>query len=219
MINLLPVVSRTTSLLLAVMIIIDKFIPRVKLAIDDKIAYAGISVYLLLVLTELVLNIRSARVVKDTTRLSVKYLTKGRIFRKVILFVILGAMSVVTVIATNIPVVHALMISIMLTEVLTFIVRVAGNYYRVEITEDRISIFEDQRKVVHHSRIKDVEFRYEMFFLRMKDDGVYEVHVPSIRQEDQKRFVQTMLNWLEMHGIPVTREGVQNLQPFLQHGI
>lgn len=218
MINLLPVISRILSLFLAVTIVIDKFFPRVRLTVSDSLVYAGIIIYLLLVITEVALSVKSARSVKDTTRLSFNYLTKGRIFRKIILFIILGAMSVTAMFATNIEVVHALVLSITLMEVLGFVARVGANCYRVEIAEDTISVIEDQRKVAHYSRINDVEFRYEMFFLRMKDNSVYEVHLPSIKQHDQKRFVEAITAWLQGHNIPLTSEGTQKLHSFLKHG-
>lgn len=207
--------SRITLLLLSIVVLIDKFVPQVRISVDDPVIYAGLGIYLLLVVTELAMNIKDVRTVKDTTRLSFNYLTKGLIFRKVILFIFLIAVSVISIMSARAGIFRTLVVSVTAIELLVFIVRMTGNYYRVVINGEKLSIIEDQRKVVHHSRIKDVEFRYEVFFFRMKDNNVYEVHLHSLREDQQKRFAHAIIQWLEMYNIPVTEEGMKKLQPFM----
>jgi hypothetical protein len=215
MINFLPVLSRITLLLLSIIVLVDRFVPRVRISVDDLLVYAGIGFYLMLVMIELAMNTRDAHASKDTTALSFKYLTRGVIFRKVLLFVILIAMSVIALVALNDKVLQALAVSVTAIELLAFIARATGGLYRVVIGKETLAIIEDQRKEVHYSRIKDVEFRYDIFFFRMNDSGVYEVHVPSISESHQRMFAFSMNKWLEDHSIPITEEGKKNLEVFL----
>ena len=215
MMNLLPVVSRLVLLLLAVAAIILHFVPRIRIPGGELTIYAGTGVYLLLMLIEMLMNIGDARTVKDTTRLSFNYLTKSIVFRRIIMMVILLAIAVITFTSTNIMSIRALVLVAAAMELIMFVARLSARYYRVVISPETLSIIEDQRKITHHSRIKDVEFRYEVFFFRMKDGNVYEVHLLSIEKEKQKEFAQAITKWLAQHNIPVTQDGTQKLQAFL----
>lgn len=215
MMNLLPVLSRLLLLMLAIAALIFYFVPRIKIPGGEITIYAGTGIYLVLMLIEMLANIGDARTVKDTTRLSFNYLTKSIVFRRIIMFVILLAIAVITFVTINIMSIRVLAIAAAAMEFIMFAARFSTGYYRVVIDRETLSIIEDQRKIAHHSRIKDVEFRYEVFFFRMKDNNVYEVDLFSIKKDQQKQFVQAILKWLAEHNIPITQDGTQKLQAFL----
>jgi hypothetical protein len=215
MLRILPLINRVLLLALLLLLFGHNFIGMLHLPYNTSVAYGLIGLYLLLVLIELVLNIKSAREGYRTGN-SFRYLTRLLVFKKLIINVIVLALAIVTLFVYGVfPELTLFLFVIAGTDIIGSVIRRLSGVYRVMIEEFTFSIVDDQEKVINHGRINEVAFRYEVLFFKLKDGSVKEISVENIEKERQKEFVQAMVKWLEERNIPIEAESMQKLTSWL----
>ena len=84
--------------------------------------------------------------------------------------------------------------------------------YYVYFEEKSIVFVEDQVKRIFASHIKEIEYRYEIFYLTLKNDQVRLIEMARIEgEEDRKAFIQEFIFWATTYQLPFTEEAKQKL--------
>lgn len=213
--RILPLLNRLLLLALVVLVVLgfeESLFHRLKLTNIQTITYVVAIVYVLFVLLELVLNTRSAMASRHTTVISVRYLTRFFLFKKLMVNIVILAFALVSLYSHNAtPEMKIFLLTLLALDIISFVVRLLTGHYRLMIEEYTFSIVEDQEKVVNAGRIVLVEFRYDIFFFKLKNDEVKELVLESIPVQHRKEFTAAMLGWLGKHNIPISAEGKANI--------
>jgi hypothetical protein len=208
--RIIPLIKNVLLLALVALVFIDNFVYSWFVYNAGIIIYCCMGLYLFLTLVELFLNVRSVR---EQTALSFKYLTKFFIFKKIVINAILLALGIVSFMSYSKGAALTMFaFALFAVDLVSFIARNVIGYYRLMIETFTFSIVEDQEKVVHSARVDKVEFRYDVFFFKMKDGKVKEIDLMSLQAHRQKEFVREMTAWIRKHNIPISTEGEEKLQ-------
>jgi hypothetical protein len=210
--RIIPLINRIVLLLLVLLVFAKAFIPRLRLQHAETVFYILFTVYVILALIELLLNIKATKPAEGRTYLSFRYLTRLFLFKKLIVNVLILIMAVTATYYKVPPELVFFLFGIVVVDAVSFIIRLLAGYYSVILEELTFSIITDQEKVVHSARIKLVEFRYDVFFFKMKDDSVNEVSVENIERAKQRIFVSEMVAWIERHQIVISEEAREKLK-------
>jgi len=215
MLRIIPLINRIVLLALVLLVFAATFIPRFRLQHSETIFYSLFIIYVVLSITELVLNIKAAKPAESRTFLSFRYLTRLFLFKKLIINVLILIMGVTATFYRVPSMLVILLFTIVIIDAISFIIRYRTGHYRVMLEENTFSIFTEQETVVPAHSISSVAFRYDVFFFTMKDEHVYEVSVENIESSRQREFAGEMVAWAERNDLSITEEAREKLKRWL----
>lgn len=104
-----------------------------------------------------------------------------------------------------------LLLTVILADLLVFALRIAKKVYYVSLFANYVLFSLEDEKQVFASKVKIVEFRYNIFYLTLVDGKIYTLEVERIEKAKQKLFVEKMVLWVLSNNLQFTDEAKAKL--------
>jgi membrane protein required for colicin V production len=105
-----------------------------------------------------------------------------------------------------------LLFAMLVTEIISLFVKLRNKLFYAYFEEKSIVFFDDGVKRIYSSHIKEIEYRYNIFYLTLKNDQVRMIETERVEGEEaQKDFVQEFVFWAKTYNLPFTEEAREKL--------
>lgn len=110
----------------------------------------------------------------------------------------------------------ALLCIIILADLLVFILKVKQKVYYVSLFANYIFISLESEKKVFASQIASVEYRYDIFYLKLKDKKTVSLITDRLAENQKQIFTSSFVQWVQRNQLEFTAEAKEKLQGMLQ---
>jgi hypothetical protein len=97
-------------------------------------------------------------------------------------------------------------------EILFFLTGIRNRFYYISLNEDYIYIKQDRELKIFSNEITHVDYRYEIFYLVLKNRGTIKLNPEFIAKEERKRFTETTVSWIRSNGLVITDDATAKLK-------
>lgn len=110
---------------------------------------------------------------------------------------------------SNLIYLGSLVLIILLSDLLVFALRLSKKVYYISLFANYILYALEEESKVFASQVTEVEFRYEIFYLKTKDNKAYPIELSRLPKADRKIFTEKMVLWVvcnKLNFTPAARE-------------
>ena len=105
-----------------------------------------------------------------------------------------------------------LLFIIILADLLVFILKVKQKVYYISLFANYVFISLEGDKKIFASQIAEVEYRYDIFYLKLKDKKTVSIITDRLAENQKQIFTQKFAQWVLLNKLEFTAEAKQKLQ-------
>ncbi len=110
----------------------------------------------------------------------------------------------------------SLLVLVLFTDVLIFALSIGFKVFYIRIFANYIRISLERETVIYASQLKEVEYRYHTFFLKLKNNKVMTIDEGRMKLVDRENFKEKFVLWMLCNRISLTTEARQALSEYLE---
>jgi len=138
-------------------------------------------------------------------------------------FIKLGAFTIACVILflskSNLVFLAGLLLIVILADVLVFLLRINKKVYYISLFANYILFSLEDEKKVFAAHVEHIEYRYEIFYLKLKNRKVYPIQVSRIEKPEQSAFIEKFVLWVVCNKLHFTDEAREKLADVIAEAI
>lgn len=104
-----------------------------------------------------------------------------------------------------------LLFALLIGEVISLVVKLRNKMYYIYFEEKAIVFREDNVKRIFSSHIREIEFRYDIFYLTLNNSQVKIIETDKVGKENQQDFIKEFVFWANTYQLPFTSEAKEKL--------
>ncbi len=135
----------------------------------------------------------------------------------------LGAFVITAVILllseTNLVYLGSLVLIILLSDLLVFALRLSKKVYYISLFANYILYALEEESKVFASQITEVEFRYEIFYLKTKDNKAYPIELGRLPKADRAVFTEKLVLWVVCNKLNFTPAAKEKLADIISEAL
>ncbi len=112
---------------------------------------------------------------------------------------------------SNLVFLAGLLLIIICADMIVFALRIKQKVYYVSLFENYVLFMQEEEKKIFASHIKTVEYRYEIFYLKLTTGKIHVVEVGRVEKSQQKVFTEKMVLWVLSNNLHFTDEAKAKL--------
>lgn len=112
---------------------------------------------------------------------------------------------------TSLAFLSVILCIIILSESLVFALKVRQKVFYVSLMANYILISLEQEKKIFASEVNEIEYRYDIFFLTMKDKRARSIEVVRLDKSQQQAFRDKFVQWATRNKLKFTEEAKSKL--------
>ena len=101
--------------------------------------------------------------------------------------------------------------SVLLTEIISLWVKLKNKMYYVYFEEKAIVFNDDQVKRIFASHVSEIEYRYNIFYLTLKNDQMRMLDTERVGENERNEFINEFIFWATTYQLPFTDEAKEKL--------
>lgn len=125
-------------------------------------------------------------------------------------FIKLGAYTLACILLflseTNLVFLGGLLLMLIVTDLLIFLLRIKKKFYFVSLFANYILFSMEDEKQVFASNVKIVEYRYEVFYIKLNSGKTYNIEIACIEKSQQAAFIEKFVLWVVCNKLHFTDE-------------
>lgn len=125
-------------------------------------------------------------------------------------FIKIGAFTIAAVIlllsGSSLVFLGGILLIVLIADVLAFLFRVSKRAYFVSLFNDHIIFTLDHDKKVFSEDVKEVEYRYGIFFLQLNNGKTFSIDVSRIEKSLKESFTEKFVLWIVINKLHFTEE-------------
>lgn len=102
--------------------------------------------------------------------------------------------------------------SVLLTEILNLWVKLKNKMYYVYFEEKAIVFNDDQVRRIFASHVSEIEYRYNIFYLTLKNDQLRMIDTERVGENERKEFIKEFIFWATTYQLAFTGEAKEKLE-------
>lgn len=103
------------------------------------------------------------------------------------------------------------LLALLIGEVISLFVKLRNKMYYIYFEEKAIVFREDNIKRIFASHIREIEYRYEIFYLTLTNNQVNVIETDKVGKENQQEFIKEFVFWANTYQLPFTSEAKEKL--------
>lgn len=164
--------------------------------------------YVLVVVVEFFLASKQAKAAAKVFT----YFTQGTMAKKAIR---IGAFMIASAIllfsGIKVLLFGIVLIALLITEILNLWAKLKNNMYYIYFEEKALVFNEDGVKRIFASHVSEIEFRYEIFYLTLKNNQIRMIETERVGEKDRKDFIKEFVFWATTYQLNFTGEAKEKL--------
>ncbi|MGZ3865324.1 MAG: hypothetical protein ACXVC6_03920 [Bacteroidia bacterium] len=138
-------------------------------------------------------------------------------------FIKIGAFTIAAVIllmsGSNLVFLGGILLIVLIADTLAFLFRISKRAYFVSLFNDYMIFTLDHDTKVFASDVKEVEFRYGVFFLQLNSNKTYSVEISRIEKSLQNSFTEKFVLWAVINKLQFTQEAKAKLADVISSAV
>ena len=173
------------------------------------ITLGGALAYLFLAITDSISRSKKAEKRPNTFA----YFTPGMVTKRVIragAFAIAGLVLVFS--GTKVMLFGFPLLAMLLSELSDLLINIKNHSYYLYFDEKAVVLQQDSVKRIYPSHIREIEFRYEIFYLTLNNNQVRLIETEKIDSDRRSAFISQFVDWALRNDVNFTDEAREKLK-------
>lgn len=112
-----------------------------------------------------------------------------------------------------------LLLIILFADLLVFALRLNRKVYYVSLFANYVLFSLEEETKVFASAVESVEYRYEVFYLKAKDNKTYPIEVARMNKAERKNFTDKFVLWVVCNKLTFTPEAKEKLADIISEAV
>jgi hypothetical protein len=112
-----------------------------------------------------------------------------------------------------------LLLIILLSDLLVFLLRLRKKVYYVSLFANYILFALEEETKVFASQIETIEYRYDIFYLKAKNNKTYPIEIARMQKTDQPLFTEKFVLWVVCNKLVFTPEAKEKLADIISEAL
>lgn len=112
-----------------------------------------------------------------------------------------------------------LLLIILVADLIVFILRTSKKVYYVSLFANYILFALENETKVFASQIDVIEYRYEIFFLKTKDNKTFPIEIARLNKHEQSTFTEKFVLWVVCNKLTFTPEAKEKLADIISEAL
>lgn len=112
-----------------------------------------------------------------------------------------------------------LVLTILLADVLVFALRLSKNVYYVSLFANYILFALENETKVFASQVESIEYRYEIFYIRTKDNKTFPIEIARLKKHERATFTEKLVLWVVCNKLTFTPEAKEKLADIISEAL
>lgn len=139
------------------------------------------------------------------------YFTNGLITKKIIrIGAFLIATFVLLISGNKVMLFGVVLLGLLISEVIMLILELKNANYFIYF-DDKAIVVNFESKRLFPSHVTEIAFRFDIFYLTLKNNHVRMIVLSKLKEEDVPRFKTEFINWANQNKVPFTQEAKEKL--------
>jgi hypothetical protein len=138
-------------------------------------------------------------------------------------FIKLGAFTIACVVLfiskSSLVFLGGLVLIVIIADVLVFLLRISKKMYYISLFSDHVLLSLEHEKLVFASQVEIIEFRYGIFYLKLKNGNTFPIEVSRIDKAHQNSFTDKFVLWVVCNKLHFTDEAKEKLADIIAEAI
>ena len=138
-------------------------------------------------------------------------------------FIKLGAFTIACVVLfiskSSLIFLGGLVLIVILSDILVFLLRISKKMYYISLFSDHVLFSLEHEKQVFASQVEIIEFRYGIFYLKLKNGNTFPIEVSRIDKAHQNSFTDKFVLWVVCNKLHFTDEAKEKLADIIAEAI
>lgn len=139
------------------------------------------------------------------------YFTNGLITKKIIR---IGAFIIATFVllisGNKVMLFGIVLLGLLISEVIMLILELKNGNYFIYF-DDKAIVVNFESKRLFPSHVAEIAFRFDIFYLTLKNNHVRMIVLSKLKEKDVDRFKQEFISWANQNNLPFTQEAKEKL--------
>lgn len=197
-------------LVLLAALISSIYVLMVKHSFSKNMLYLVIGLTVLFLILQ-ILDYFMSRKKEDMPANGYVYFTNGFVTKKIIR---IGAYIIATVVllisGNKVMLFGIVLLGLMVSEIIMLILELKNGNYFIYF-DDKAIIVNFESKRLFPSHVTEIAFRFDIFYLTLKNDHVRMIVLSKLKEEDIPRFKAEFISWANQNNLPFTHESKEKL--------
>lgn len=139
------------------------------------------------------------------------YFTNGLITKKIIrIGAFLIATFVLLISGNKVMLFGIVLLGLLISEVIMLILELKNGNYFIYF-DDKAIVVNFESKSLFPSHVAEIAFRFDIFYLTLKNNHVRMIVLSKLKEKDVDRFKQEFISWANQNNLPFTQEAKEKL--------
>jgi hypothetical protein len=134
----------------------------------------------------------------------------------------LGAFLIACVVlsfSTTLIFLAGLLVSVLVSDLLIFLLRLKQKVYYISLFANYVLFSLEEERKVFASQIKTIEYRYEFFYLKLKNNKIYDIDTNRLDKRNKHLFTEKFVRWGLLNRLEFTEEAKEKLADYISDTI